>query len=252
MGRNKIPIKSIENDRQKNITFSRRKAGLLKKAHELSVLCETKVAVLIFSPKDECHVVSLFLSHLKYSSASNSDDILMKYYDSLKSQGHHFNLYPSSAASPSTASIVSPMSASSPKTPVIAQYKVEALSERSEDQKIKLDTSSTSSSSAPVLSGGRVPISGRYLQPYPSNASYFLDQQQQFNIPAYVPVPSYESVTGQGMQLPYYPSQYSSYIPPTVSNSSVSTNTFGQTSNSLTAQNDAEQLDYQQPFYFSK
>jgi hypothetical protein len=58
MGRNKIAIKTIENKRQKGITFHRRKHGLIKKAHELSVLTGARVAVLMFDAKDECHLVS--------------------------------------------------------------------------------------------------------------------------------------------------------------------------------------------------
>ncbi|KAK3017293.1 hypothetical protein RJ639_006397 [Escallonia herrerae] len=49
MGRGKIEIKKIENVNSRQVTFSKRRAGLLKKAHELSVLCDSEVAVIIFS-----------------------------------------------------------------------------------------------------------------------------------------------------------------------------------------------------------
>ncbi|KAL2491653.1 Agamous-like MADS-box protein AGL15 [Abeliophyllum distichum] len=49
MGRGKIEIKKIENVNSRQITFSKRRTGLLKKAHELAVLCEAEVAVIIFS-----------------------------------------------------------------------------------------------------------------------------------------------------------------------------------------------------------
>ncbi|CAI9764727.1 unnamed protein product [Fraxinus pennsylvanica] len=49
MGRGKIDIKKIENVNSRQITFSKRRTGLLKKAHELAVLCEAEVAVIIFS-----------------------------------------------------------------------------------------------------------------------------------------------------------------------------------------------------------
>jgi len=39
MGRKKITIKAIQDERLRNITFNKRKAGLLKKASELSMLC---------------------------------------------------------------------------------------------------------------------------------------------------------------------------------------------------------------------
>lgn len=49
MGRGKIDIKLIENLNNRQVTFSKRRAGLLKKAGELSVLCDSEVAVIIFS-----------------------------------------------------------------------------------------------------------------------------------------------------------------------------------------------------------
>ncbi|XP_040863162.1 agamous-like MADS-box protein AGL18 isoform X2 [Glycine max] len=49
MGRGKIEIKKIENLNSRQVTFSKRRNGLLKKAKELSVLCDAEVAVIIFS-----------------------------------------------------------------------------------------------------------------------------------------------------------------------------------------------------------
>ena len=49
MGRGKIEIKRIENPTSRQVTFSKRRGGLMKKGHELSVLCEADVAVIIFS-----------------------------------------------------------------------------------------------------------------------------------------------------------------------------------------------------------
>ncbi|RMY54452.1 hypothetical protein D0863_13628 [Hortaea werneckii] len=48
MGRRKIEIKPIRDDRNRSVTFLKRKGGLFKKAHELSVLCSVDVAVIIF------------------------------------------------------------------------------------------------------------------------------------------------------------------------------------------------------------
>ncbi|KAK5134373.1 hypothetical protein LTR08_006553 [Meristemomyces frigidus] len=48
MGRRKIEIKPIKDDRNRSVTFLKRKGGLFKKAHELSVLCSVDVAVVIF------------------------------------------------------------------------------------------------------------------------------------------------------------------------------------------------------------
>uniref|UniRef100_A0A0C9QM97 TSA: Wollemia nobilis Ref_Wollemi_Transcript_23010_967 transcribed RNA sequence n=1 Tax=Wollemia nobilis TaxID=56998 RepID=A0A0C9QM97_9CONI len=49
MGRGKIEIKKIENSTNRQVTFSKRRGGLLKKAQELSILCSAEVAVIIFS-----------------------------------------------------------------------------------------------------------------------------------------------------------------------------------------------------------
>ena len=50
MGRRKIEIQKIESKDRLMVTFSKRRAGLFKKAHELSQLCGATVAVLVFSP----------------------------------------------------------------------------------------------------------------------------------------------------------------------------------------------------------
>ncbi|WMV27069.1 hypothetical protein MTR67_020454 [Solanum verrucosum] len=50
MGRAKIEIKRIENKTNRGVTYSKRRKGLIKKAYELSVLCDIDVALLMFSP----------------------------------------------------------------------------------------------------------------------------------------------------------------------------------------------------------
>ncbi|KAJ7295257.1 hypothetical protein O6H91_Y203300 [Diphasiastrum complanatum] len=49
MGRRKLEMKRIDNVASRQVTFSKRRAGLLKKARDLSVLCDAEVAVIIFS-----------------------------------------------------------------------------------------------------------------------------------------------------------------------------------------------------------
>ncbi|PKI31650.1 hypothetical protein CRG98_047958 [Punica granatum] len=49
MGRGRIEIKKIENVNSRQVTFSKRRNGLFKKANELSVLCDAEVAVIVFS-----------------------------------------------------------------------------------------------------------------------------------------------------------------------------------------------------------
>ncbi|XP_023644519.1 MADS-box protein AGL72 [Capsella rubella] len=51
MVRGKIEIKKIENVTSRQVTFSKRRSGLFKKAHELSILCDAQVAAIIFSQK---------------------------------------------------------------------------------------------------------------------------------------------------------------------------------------------------------
>lgn len=49
--RGKIEIKRIENTTNRQVTFCKRRNGLLKKAYELSVLCEAEVALIVFSSR---------------------------------------------------------------------------------------------------------------------------------------------------------------------------------------------------------
>lgn len=55
MGRGRIEIKRIENNTSRQVTFCKRRNGLLKKAHEISVLCDAEVAVIVFSPKGKLY-----------------------------------------------------------------------------------------------------------------------------------------------------------------------------------------------------
>ncbi|RZB63268.1 MADS-box protein JOINTLESS-like [Glycine soja] len=50
MVRRKIPIKKIDNVTARQVTFSKRKSGLFKKARELSLLCDSEIALIVFSP----------------------------------------------------------------------------------------------------------------------------------------------------------------------------------------------------------
>ncbi|OMJ10930.1 MADS-box transcription factor 1 [Smittium culicis] len=70
MGRKKINIKEIENSRQKTVTFARRRNGLIKKAHELSVLCGVRVALIIFDQKNASHI---------YSSSDSAEEVFTRF-----------------------------------------------------------------------------------------------------------------------------------------------------------------------------
>ncbi|XP_056164934.1 agamous-like MADS-box protein MADS2 isoform X2 [Syzygium oleosum] len=55
MGRGRVELKRIENKINRQVTFAKRKNGLLKKAYELSVLCEAEVGLIIFSSRGKVH-----------------------------------------------------------------------------------------------------------------------------------------------------------------------------------------------------
>jgi hypothetical protein len=49
MGRGKIEIQRIENRTNRQVTFSKRRSGLVKKARELGILCDADVGLIVFS-----------------------------------------------------------------------------------------------------------------------------------------------------------------------------------------------------------
>ncbi|XP_052722841.1 MADS-box transcription factor 6 isoform X3 [Vigna angularis] len=51
MGRGRVVLERIENKINRQVTFSKRRSGLLKKAFELSVLCDAEVALIVFSSR---------------------------------------------------------------------------------------------------------------------------------------------------------------------------------------------------------
>jgi len=70
MGRGKVQLKRIENKINRQVTFSKRRNGLLKKANEISVLCDAEVAVIVFSPKGKLY---------EYATDDRMDKILERY-----------------------------------------------------------------------------------------------------------------------------------------------------------------------------
>ena len=58
MGRGKIVIERIDNSTSRQITFSKRRKGLLKKAKELAILCDAEVGVIIFSSTSKLYEYS--------------------------------------------------------------------------------------------------------------------------------------------------------------------------------------------------
>lgn len=58
MGRRKIEIARIQNERHRQVTFAKRKLGVMKKATELSILCDVNVAVIVFAANQKMSVYS--------------------------------------------------------------------------------------------------------------------------------------------------------------------------------------------------
>ncbi|RVX01119.1 Agamous-like MADS-box protein AGL14 [Vitis vinifera] len=58
MVRGKTQMRRIENATSRQVTFSKRRNGLFKKAFELSVLCDAEVALIIFSPRGKLYEFS--------------------------------------------------------------------------------------------------------------------------------------------------------------------------------------------------
>nr|ASY97761.1 AGL6 [Cercidiphyllum japonicum] len=55
MGRGRVEVKRIENKINRQVTFSKRRNGLLKKAYELSVLCDAEIALIVFSSRGKLY-----------------------------------------------------------------------------------------------------------------------------------------------------------------------------------------------------
>ncbi|EYU39012.1 hypothetical protein MIMGU_mgv1a015879mg [Erythranthe guttata] len=66
----KSEMKRIENAASRQVTFSKRRNGLSKKAYELSVLCDAEVALFVFSPSGKLY---------EYSSSSVMNTTIERY-----------------------------------------------------------------------------------------------------------------------------------------------------------------------------
>ncbi|XP_048493347.1 MADS-box transcription factor 23 isoform X6 [Beta vulgaris subsp. vulgaris] len=78
MGRGKIVIKRIDNSTSRQVTFSKRRNGLLKKARELSILCDAEVGVVIFSSSGRL-----------YDFTNSNMTKVIERYNKLKEENNH-------------------------------------------------------------------------------------------------------------------------------------------------------------------
>ncbi|KAM3269347.1 hypothetical protein P3S67_030229 [Capsicum chacoense] len=69
MAKGKIVLEKIENKSKRQVSFSKRKDGLFKKAQELAILCDAVIAIIVYSCSGQLH---------EYSS-SRMEEILAKY-----------------------------------------------------------------------------------------------------------------------------------------------------------------------------
>ncbi|XP_071676875.1 MADS-box transcription factor 23 [Lolium perenne] len=72
MGRGKIAIERIENATNRQVTFSKRRGGLMKKARELAILCDADLALIVFSSTSRLY---------DYASSSGMKAILERYHE---------------------------------------------------------------------------------------------------------------------------------------------------------------------------
>nr|AAZ20812.1 MADS1 [Castanea mollissima] len=74
MGRGRVEVKRIENKINRQVTFAKRRNGFLKKAYELSVLCDAEVALIIFSNRGKlyefCSTSSMLKTLERYQKCS--------------------------------------------------------------------------------------------------------------------------------------------------------------------------------------
>ena len=73
MGRNKISIQKIKEEKVRNITYYKRRKGILKKAMELSLLCDVEIFLGIY-PKQMINNKLLI-----FSTSTNIDYFYDKY-----------------------------------------------------------------------------------------------------------------------------------------------------------------------------
>ncbi|XP_051115141.1 agamous-like MADS-box protein AGL104 [Andrographis paniculata] len=73
MGRKKLAMKRIENPTARQVTYMKRKDGIIKKASELSILCDTDVGLIMFSPAGR---LSTFAT-----TGSRVEDIFLRFVD---------------------------------------------------------------------------------------------------------------------------------------------------------------------------
>ncbi|CAN6482301.1 unnamed protein product [Victoria cruziana] len=81
MGRGKIVIRRIDNSTSRQVTFSKRRNGLLKKAKELAILCDADVGLIVFSSTGKLYDFASssmkgIIDRYSKSTAENHQDLI--------------------------------------------------------------------------------------------------------------------------------------------------------------------------------
>ncbi|GAA0183310.1 hypothetical protein Leryth_008347 [Lithospermum erythrorhizon] len=109
MGRGKIEIKRIENSSNRQVTYSKRRNGIIKKAKEITVLCDAKVSLIILGSSGKMYefispgttmidILDVYqkatgkkLWDAKHEHLSNEIDRIKKENDSMQIELRHLN-----------------------------------------------------------------------------------------------------------------------------------------------------------------
>lgn len=101
MGRRKITINKIRDSRNQRLTYYKRRNGLLKKAIELSILCDVEVLLIIADKKSKKHTV--------FNSGFLAGDLIQKLgkqYGTCETYTKDDVLFPACSSSPIVLKII--------------------------------------------------------------------------------------------------------------------------------------------------
>ncbi|KAG4906510.1 hypothetical protein JHK82_055152 [Glycine max] len=90
MGRVKLKIKRLENTNGRPATYAKRRNGIMKKAAELSILCDIDIILLMFAPngkpslcRGRCRASNymnfFFHNKIEYFSSNNFEEVITKF-----------------------------------------------------------------------------------------------------------------------------------------------------------------------------
>ncbi|XP_052204745.1 truncated transcription factor CAULIFLOWER A-like isoform X2 [Diospyros lotus] len=125
MGRKKVEMKRIQDKSSRQVTFSKRRSGLIKKAGELSVLCDVEIALFIFSNHGKLY---------EFCTGESSAKILQRYQSHSKAEGKsEAEIFRSRFASAQTSSELSEIIRRYLEEPYLEQLSVTDLSRLEEE-----------------------------------------------------------------------------------------------------------------------